>query len=72
MGLGSVAVGLGSWSDRDICVKLSMVAIMWWCWKDFFFFFLWGLLVVVRSNGDWDFLLGCDGGSTYFYFLVLD
>ena len=35
-------------------------------------YFLWGLLVVVKSNGDWDFLLGCDGGSTFFYFLVLD
>ena len=31
-------------------------------------YFLWGLLVVVRSNGDWDFLLGCDGGSTFFFF----
>ena len=34
--LGSVAVGLGSWSDWDVCVKLSMVAIWWWCWQDFF------------------------------------
>ena len=37
MGLGSVAVGLGSWSDWDVCVKLAMVAIWWWCWQDFFF-----------------------------------
>ena len=58
-------MGLGYWSDWDVCVKLSMVVVLAG-------YFLWGLLVVVKSNGDWDFLLGCDGGSTFFYFLVLD
>ena len=43
MDLGSVAMGLGSWSGWDVCVKLSMVVGAGRI-------FLWGFLVVLRRQ----------------------